>query len=333
MSKRDYYEVLGVSRNAAIEEIKKAYRKLARKYHPDVAGKDAKTDARFKEVKEAYEILKDAEKRKLYDQFGHAGVDMGAQGAAGGPWAGHGGGGQNVHVNFRNGGGGGFSGQGFDFSDIFGGGSGAGFEDIFGRMGAQQASRRTRQRPVPKGEDIEHKVQITFIEAVKGGSRDIVSTVTDSAGQRRQERISFKIPAGVDSGSKIRLRGKGQPGPGGNNGDLIIVFDVLPHEFFEREGNNIVLELPLTVTEAALGTKVEVPTLDSGKTTVTIPPASSGGRKLRLKGKGIVPPKGINPGDMILRLKIVLPEKMDEESKKLLEEFAKKNPQSDLRKF
>ncbi|MCK4628991.1 MAG: DnaJ domain-containing protein [Sedimentisphaerales bacterium] len=325
MSKKDYYDVLGVPSGASADQIKKAYRRLARKFHPDATGNDKKAAERFKEAQEAYDSLSDPQKRQAYDTFGHAAANMGSGPFGGGPGAGRSyarrGGSDGIH---------------FDFSDFFGGSGGVaghgGIEDIFEQLRSQQGRRVARKRPQPqRGRDIEHTVRISFDEAVNGVSRDIVMTVTQSDNKRRQERLAVKIPPGVDNGSKIRLRGKGQPGPGGRNGDLLITIQVDEHPYFERQGNDIYLEVPMSVTEAALGTRIEVPTL-SGTSTVTIPPGSSSGRKLRLKGKGIKSQKTKTNGDMFLTLKIVPPVEIDEDSKQLLQDFAKENPQPDLRK-
>ncbi len=327
MSKKDYYDVLGVPRGASADQIKKAYRRLARKFHPDATGNDKKAAERFKEAQEAYELLSDPQKRQAYDTFGHAAANMGSGPFGGGPGAGRG---------YARRGQRGSGGINFDFSDFFGGSGGAaghgGIEDIFEQLRSQQSRRPGRPRPQPqRGRDIEHTVRISFDEAVNGVSRDIVMTVTQSDDKRRQERLAVKIPSGVDNGSKIRLRGRGQPGPGGKNGDLLITIQVDEHPYFERQGNDIYLEVPLSVTEAALGTRIEVPTL-SGTSTVTIPPGSSSGRKLRLKEKGIKSQKTAKNGDMFLTLKIVPPAEMDENSKQLLQDFARENPQPDLRK-
>ena len=290
MAKRDYYEVLGVSRGASKEEIKKSYRRLAKKYHPDVAGKDKKTEEKFKEVTEAYEVLNDAKKKEAYDRFGHAGVKMNGAGAGwpgGGTYQGGPGGG-GVHFDFSEifgGGGGGGRGKGANVSDFFGFGGAGGMEDIFEQLRHQQGPRRRRSAAPQRGRDIEHNLSISFDEAIDGTSRDIEATVVQSDGARRKERISIKIPAGVDTGSKVRVRGKGQPGAGGD-GDLIIQIQVAAHKYFRRKGKDIYLDVPLTFAESSMGTKIDVPTL-SGTTTVTIPPGSSSGRKLRLKGKGI----------------------------------------------
>ncbi|MBN1765577.1 MAG: J domain-containing protein [Sedimentisphaerales bacterium] len=322
MAKRDFYDVLGVKRGSSLEEIKKAYRSLARKYHPDVTGNDKAAAEKFKEVQEAYEVLSDAHKRRTYDRFGHAAGNMGGGAGPGGgrtyTWSSSGGGNQKVN---------------FDFSDIFEGGDfgGGGFESIFEQMRNQsgRGSKRAR-RQGRRGEDIRHKVRLSFNDAISGTTQEIIMTITQADGKNRQERISVKIPSGVHTGSKIRLRGKGQPAPGGN-GDLIITVEVEEHPYFRRDGSDILMDLPLTVTEAFLGTKVDVPTL-SGATTVTVPAGSSSGRKLRLKGRGIKSQKTGTTGDMFLVLKIVPPEKMDQASQELLKEFAQKNPQEDIRK-
>ena len=333
MAKRDYYEVLGVSRGASKEEIKKSYRRLAKKYHPDHAGKDKSAEEKFKEVTEAYDVLSDAKKKEAYDRFGHAGVKMDAAGAGwpgGGTYQGGPGGG-GVHFDFSEVfGGGGGRGKGQNVSDFFGFGGSGGMEDIFEQLRQQQGPRRRRSAVPQRGRDIEHNLTISFDEAINGTSRDIEATVVQSDGARRKERISIKIPTGVDTGSKVRVRGKGQPGPGGE-GDLIIKIQVADHKYFRRDANDLYLDVPLTFAEASLGTKIDVPTL-SGTTTVTIPPGSSSGRKLRLKGKGVKSSKGSEIGDMYLDLKIVPPEKLQEESKKLMEEFTRLNPQDDLRK-
>lgn len=313
MTKNDFYNTLGVSRTASGEEIKKAYRKIAKKHHPDATGNDPKAAETFKQAQEAYEVLSDSQKRQTYDQYGHAGAKMGA--GPGGPWSAR-----------RSG-----SGMNADFSDMFGGGGGGGFSDIFEQLRNQGGRRPSPAAPPRRGRDIDHKVQISFDEALSGTTRDVVLTTRQPDGQSSRERLSAKIPAGVSTNSKIRLRGKGEPGHGGNNGDLIIHVTVEDHPYFHRDGNNITLEVPLTIAEATLGTKLDIPTL-SGETTVTIPPGSSGGKKLRLKGKGIKGHRSKTNGDMYLILKISVPEKLDKASKKLLQDFEEMNPQTDIRK-
>jgi len=321
MAKRDYYDILGVSRSATADQIKKAYRRLARKYHPDTAGNDKHSTDKFKEVQEAYEVLSDEEKRRNYDRFGAEGAHVGGPGG----WPGGG-----KTYTYRNSPWGG--GVNFDFSDIFSGGGKGGFggtmEDIFEQLRSQSARRQAP--PAVRGRDIEHSLRLGFEEAINGCHRDVVLTLVQPDGSRQQQRLTVTIPASVDNASKIRLRGKGQPGEMGNNGDLIINIEVEPHRYFRREGSDIYLDVPLTVTEAAMGTKIEVPTL-TGPTTVTIPPGSSSGRKLRLKGKGIKSHKTGQTGEMFLILKIVLPGQIDEESANLLHEFTRRNPQNDIR--
>ena len=319
MAKRDYYAVLGVARGASNEEIKSTYRRLARKYHPDVSGNDEGATERFKQVQEAYEVLGDAEKRQAYDRFGHASAHMG------------GGEGPDSGQAWNPGGAGGGAGH-FDFSDIFGGGGGRDMEDVFEQLRHRGGRRgRGRRHAHRRGADIEHKVRVTFGEAIAGTERDVITTMRGGGGRESHERLTVKIPAGVGNGSKIRLRGRGQPGAGGKSGDLIITVDVEGHRYFRREGDDIYLEVGLTIAEAALGARIDVPTL-SGTTTVTIPAGSSGGKRLRLKGKGVRSHKTEATGDMYLNLKIVAPGDLDEASQELLREFSRRNPQEDIRK-
>jgi len=261
MEYKDYYKILDVPRSASTDEIKKAYRRLARKYHPDVS-KEANAEARFKEVAEAYEVLKDKEKRSAYDQLG----SNWKQGQNFNPPPGW------EHMGGF-GGAGGFSGAGgpTGFSDFF--------ESIFGGgfAGAQQAGSR-RPRPT-KGGDATGKVDVTIEEVHKGGHR----TITLGGGRQ----VKVKIPAGVTEGQKIRLTGQGSPGTaGGPNGDLFLVMHILPHRRYRLEDKSIYMDLPVAPWEAALGAKVQVPTLD-GKVEVAIPKGTQSGRKLRLKGRGI----------------------------------------------
>jgi DnaJ-class molecular chaperone len=287
---RDYYEVLGVSRDASEADIKKAYRKLARQYHPDRNPGDKQAETRFKEVQEAYDVLSDKTKRGQYDRFGFAG----AGGAAGqGP--------------FRPGGGagpGGFEFQGINPEDLesilgaFGG-------DLGGMFGRGRARGRGRAARPP--ENYEAEVTIPFLRAAMGG------TVPLSVDGRQ---IDVKVPAGVEEGKKLRLAGQG---PGG--GDLLVRVKIEPHPYFRREGNNIVLEVPISVSEAVLGTKVDVPTPDGTHLTVKVPPGTSCGARLRLRGKGIA------GGDEFVEIKIVAPKVTDARSRELMEEFARLNSQ------
>ncbi|HZV06677.1 MAG TPA: J domain-containing protein [Gemmataceae bacterium] len=286
---RDYYEVLGVPRNASEADIKKAYRKLARQHHPDRNPGDKQAEARFKEVQEAYDVLNDKTKRAQYDRFGFAGPGFGGQGP------------------FRpeGGGPGGFEFQGInpeDLESILGAFGGGGFGDMFGRRA------RGRGRAARPPESVEAEVVIPFVKAALGGT---VSLSVDG------RAIDLRVPAGVEEGKKLRLAGQG---PGG--GDLIVRIKIEPHPYFRREGNNVILEVPVSVAEAILGAKVDVPTLDGTRLTVTVPAGTSSGARLRLRGKGIA------GGDQLIEIKIVVPKTHDKRSRELIEEFAHQNPQN-----
>lgn len=348
MNKRDYYEVLGVSKTATDAEIKSAFRGLAKKYHPDVS-KEPDAAEKFKEAQEAYAVLSDAEKRKQYDQFGHAAFDQ------------------------MGGGAGGFDFSGFDFSDIFG--------DLFGSsfgFGGGRSSSRARQ-----GQDMLLRMDLTFEEAVfgckkvvelniqdtcdachgKGGFDEQTCTTCHGNGQvTAEQRTLFgtfmtkttcsvcggkgrtyktqcstckgtgrvrthkvkevKIPAGVDTGNRLRLAGAGEAGSnGGPNGDVYIEFRVKNHPLYERDGNDIYLKLPITITDAVMGCKKEVPTL-YGTVKLAIPAGSSTNDKHRLKGKGIEDVQTGRKGDMYVILDIHVPKKLSKEQKKLFEELS-----------
>jgi DnaJ-class molecular chaperone len=296
---RDLYEVLGVARNASEAEIKKAYRKLARQHHPDRNPGDKQAEARFKEVQDAYDILGDKAKREQYDRFGFAGPGpgLGGFGGAGGP-----GGGRTFHWE----GGVPFGGQGgIDLESILrqfgGGGAGPDVEEAFG---PRTRGRTRRQRPA----ETESEITIPFETAALGGS---VSLSIDG------REVTVKVPAGVEEGKKLRLAGQA---PGG--GDLLVKLRIAPHPYFRREGSNLILDVPMTITEAALGTKVDVPTLDGARLTVKVPPGTSSGARLRLRGKGVA------GGDQYIEIKIVAIIPADERSRELLEEFARRNPQN-----
>lgn len=295
---RDYYEVLGVARGASADEIKKAYRKLAAKYHPDRNPGDKEAEAKFKEISAAFEVLSDADKKAGYDRYGHAGP-----GAGGFP-----------------GGGGGFPGGGFPgaggnvdpqmaeelFRNIFGGGGGGGFTmgDAFERG---RKSRSRSSRPQPPAEDVETDVSVPFEVAANGGS------IAISVGGRH---IDVKIPAGIAEGKKLRV-----PASATGSADVYLRVKIAPHRYYTREENNILLEVPISVSEAILGTKVDVPTLDGTSLTVKVPPGTSSGARIRLRGKGIA------GGDQLLVIKIITPGGLDEAGRKLIEEFAKLHPQ------
>jgi DnaJ-class molecular chaperone len=294
---RDYYETLGVQRGASEDEIKKAYRKLARQYHPDRNPGDKQAESRFKEVQEAYDVLSDKKRRSQYDQFGFAGANAGA---GAGPGGFHWGGGAP---------GGGFEFQGDPemaaemFRNLFGGGGGV--EDFLGGQRRRGGGRRTR--PEPAGE-VEAEATIPFQTAAMGGA---VGLSVDG------RQLEVKVPAGVEEGKKLRLRGQGPSGA-----DLIVKLHIAPHPYFRREGNNLILEVPLSLSEAVLGTKVDVPTLGGERLSVKVPPGTSSGARLRLRGKGIA------GGDQFIEIKIVVTAPKDERSRELIEEFARLNPQN-----
>lgn len=347
MSKRDYYEVLGVSRDADSKELKRAYRKLAMKYHPDRRPDDKDAEEKFKEATEAYEVLGDEQKRQAYDQFGHAGVD----GQAGGGF-----------------GGGGFGGGGF--SDIFG----DAFSDFFTGGGRQQNGPR-------RGSDLRYTMDLTLEEAVHGVEKKItiptlVSCETcdgsgakegtkpkscntcHGAGQVRMQQgffavqqtcptcrgqgtiiedpcnschgrgvkertktLSVKIPAGVDTGDRIRLSGEGEAGTmGGPAGDLYVQMDVREHEIFQRDGSNLYCDVPISFVDAALGGELEVPTLE-GRVKLKIPAETQSGRMFRLRGKGVKSVRGGMTGDLLCRVQVETPVNLNTEQKELLKQL------------
>ncbi|MGH9682645.1 MAG: molecular chaperone DnaJ [Candidatus Acidiferrales bacterium] len=379
--KQDYYELLGVPRKAPVKEIRAAYRKLARKYHPDLNPGDKSSEEKFKQIQEAYEVLSDPKKRQVYDQFG-----FNAPGAGGAPppGAGYGPGPQDVHFDFG----------GFDFGGAGGGpgaGGGTSFRDLFGQFfrgaNAAQAARETEP-----GSDLEFQIDITFAEAMKGTVKKISITRLDACnichgsgaapgdekvcptcggsgqvtqvsgkmrfqitcsrcggsgrmrtvcrncgGEGRVPRVDMldvRIPPGAQTGSRVRVAGRGNAGTqGGPPGDLYIVTRVGPHPFFERRGDDLFTVVPVTVTEASLGAKVEVPTID-GRSQVRIPPGTNSGRKLRLREKGA--PSARNPGkrgDQIVEVQVVVPKPEDERIRNLLKELSKidrEDPRSEI---
>ena len=348
MSKRDYYEVLNVARNASEAEVKQAYRRLAMKLHPDRNPGDQVAEERFKEAKEAYEVLSDSRKRTAYDQFGHAGVD----GTAGGGFGGFG--------------------EAADLGDIFGGV----FRDIFGGMRGGGGGQSYR------GADLRYTLELTLEEAVFGttakirvptlvscatcagsgakpGTKPTTCPTCRGAGQVRmqqgffsiqqacprcqgrgtiipdpcetcrgsgrieeQKTLSVKVPAGVDNGDRIRLTGEGEVGEhGGSPGDLYVQIQVKPHPIFTREDNNLYCEVPIGFHTAALGGELEVPTLD-GRLSLKIPPETQTSKVFRLRGKGVKPVRGGPTGDLLCRIVVQTPVNLTREQKELLEKFA-----------
>ncbi|MGH8378357.1 MAG: molecular chaperone DnaJ [Gammaproteobacteria bacterium] len=349
MSKRDYYEVLGVTRSAPEAEIKKAYRRLAMKYHPDRNSGDAQAESKFKEVSEAYEVLTDTQKRAAYDQFGHAGVDPSAAGARGG---------------------------GFNPADAFGDIFGDMFGDIFG--GARRGNRGQR---VYRGADLRYDLELSLEQAVFGdtitirvpslvrcdvcngsgarkGSQPQTCATCGGQGQVRMQQgffsiqqtcprchgngtvigdpcpkchgqgrveerrnLSVKVPAGVDSGDRIRLAGEGEAGPqGGPAGDLYVEITVRPHAIFTREGADLICEVPVSFLTAALGGEMEIPTLN-GRVALRIPAETQAGKILRLRGKGVKPVRGGGTGDMLCRVEVETPVNLNREQKDLLRQL------------
>ncbi len=362
MNKKDYYDVLGISKTASATEIKSAFRKLAKEWHPDV-NKSPEAEAKFKELQEAYAVLSDENKRKQYDQFGHS-----------------------AFTNAQ----GGFSGfEGFDFgnmSDIF--------EELFGNYGFSGRSRSNSSRR--RGNDVLYRMTIDFEEAVYGAKKDIKVDVIDTcpecngkggfnettcsechgSGTITQEQrtmfgtflsrttcsychgtgrsferkcstchgtgqvknnkiITVTIPKGVDTENRLRLAGKGEAGQNGaSSGDLYIEFIVREHDFYKREDDDIIVELPLTITEAILGCKKEVPTI-YGKVNLSIPSGTQNGTKLRLKGKGVENVQTKQNGDMFVIINVLIPEKLSRDQKKLVDELARTDLESniDFRKY
>lgn len=316
----DYYKILGVSRNASPEEIQKAYRKMARKYHPDMNPDDESAKKRFQEVQRAYDVLNDPEKREMYDRYGSSFESVGAGGPGGGTWQTYPGGGAQSF-------------QDFDFSELFGrgfgGGGGGGFDDIFRQFNQGGAGpRRAARRPM-RGADVRHEVTVPLRTIVNGGKVHL--SVRQPSG--KVEPIEVKIPAGLPEGKPLRIRGKGEPSPnGGEPGDILLSINVAPHEYYTRHGNDLELKLPVSVGEAAVGAKVDVPTPHQ-TVSLKIPPQSSTGKRLRLKGQGIKPAKG-EAGDLYVELQIVLPPQVDEDSLSLLRQFDERqsfNPRSDVK--
>ena len=312
---RDFYQILGVSRSASQDDIKRAYRKLAKKYHPDRNPGDPSAEHKFKEVQEAYATLSRPDRRADYDQFGEAGVgrwSTSPQGQRVYQW----GGGSSIDMDDLE-----------DLMSAFGGMSGrraSVFDDLLGRR------RMRTPPPSPKrGADLEKQVTLTFDQAVQGCTIAVrLKTGRDASTQT----LEVKVPPGVEHGKKIRLAGKGQPGQnGGPPGDMLLTTSIEPHPFFARQGADVYLDVPITVAEAALGARIDVPAID-GQATVTIPPGTSAGTKLRLRGRGIVKTGTAERGDQYIVVRIVVPEALSEEQKasfNRLRELDRSDPRAD----
>ncbi len=327
MAKRDYYEVLGVPHDADQDAIKKAYRRLARRYHPDLNPNDSEAETRFKEIGEAYEVLSDKKKRQAYDRFGHEGVRMGAEAAG----AGAGPGGRRYTYTWSS------EGGGSPFEDIAfeafagSGGQGASFiEELFSRLGGRRgraapgaAGQRAGFRGAGvRGQDLASELSLSLEQAARGVRTSLALQRPGPDGSARTERIEVNVPAGVRDGQRLRLRGRGAPGPaGGQAGDLYLTVRVRPHAFFRRDGRDIYLDLPITVSEAALGAPVEVPTVHGRRTSVRIPAGTRGGQRLRLKGQGVRGPGDAGAGDQYCVLRIVPPGSLDPRQKELFQEL------------
>src|ERR1700685_1275501 len=325
MAELDYYKTLGVSRNASAEEIRKAYKKLARKHHPDVRPGDKDAADQFKKIQQAYAVLGDPEKRTQFDRYGHAFEGGRGGGSYRTAWASGPDGTHAVDLNAllsqlfggtaRGGSGGG---GGFDPSQFRGGGFGTGGANPFGAGGGASPFGHGEAADPQKGQDVTSDVTIPFQVAAEGGSHGLQMRRGDQT-----ERINVKIPAGVEDGSVIRLAGQGPPGPnGGPPGDLLLTVHVAGHPYFHREGGNLLIDVPITPAEAALGTKVEVPTLSEGHVHVTIPPGTSSGTKLRLRGKGVKNPKTDERGDQFVVVKIVVPRQSSDAAKNLYQQLS-----------
>ncbi|GAB4098334.1 J domain-containing protein [Sinomonas halotolerans] len=310
---KDFYAILGVSKDASADEIKKAYRKLARKYHPDTNPGDAEAEKRFKDITEAHHVLSDPEERQQYDAIRAMGGARFAPGGAGGGAAGF----EDLFGGLFTGGAGRHS-RGFstgnvppEFADLFGGGfGGAGYGGGF-------------QPPPQKGADRQATTTISFAGSIRG--------TTIGLREQSGEVIDVRVPAGIRDGQKVRVRGKGGPGSAGP-GDLMVTVHVKPHDFFAREGDNLRIHVPVTFDEAALGAQIEVPTVDGGTVKMKVPAGTNSGRTLRLKGRGVKTSKGT--GDLLVTIDVVVPQNLTKEAEEAVRAFAAavaKNGQADPR--
>jgi curved DNA-binding protein len=309
---RDYYATLGVERGASQDEIQKAYRKLARKYHPDI-NKGAEAETRFKEINEAHEVLKDPEKRSKYDRFGSAWKQAQQTGT---PPSGF----EDLFSQFGFGGNASRS-QRVDF-DFAGSGFSSFFETLFGGRPTGAAGWSGSGGPQQSAASVDHEARISLSieEAGRGGKREISLTDPETG---RHKKLRVTIPKGIRPGQKIRLAGQGSRGRGGRSGDLYLTVEILPHPRFRLQGSDLHTEIPVTPWEAALGGQAKLPTLE-GEVTVKIPPGSSSGRRIRLRGKGFPSAGGAN-GDLLAEIRIVVPKKLSDEDRRLFEELAQRS--------
>jgi molecular chaperone DnaJ len=302
---KDFYKTLGVSKDVSDAELKKVYRKLSRQYHPDTNPGDAKAEARFKEISEAYSVLSDKQQRAEYDQVRAMGGGARFTGGAGFP-----------------GGAGGFGGAGFP-------GGAAGFEDVFANLfgggfnGAGGGRGGFGGFGPQRGSDLAISKTIDFIDSIKGAS-------VKFALSSQSEPITLKVPAGIQDGQKLKVRGKGQASPnGGEPGDLVVTIAVKPHPVFSRDGANLRVTVPVTFAEAVLGATIQVPTLGGEPVKLKVAAGTPNGRVLRVKGRGVVTPKG--EGDLLATVEIAVPSHVSDKAAKLLEEFDKQLPDEDPR--
>jgi DnaJ-class molecular chaperone len=325
----DYYKTLGVPKNASQAEIQKAYRELARKYHPDMNPDDKTAKKKFQQLQGAFDVLNNPEKREMYDRYGSSFETMGAggpQGAHTWTWSPGAGGGPG-------GGPGGFSAEDIDLSQFLGERFGqegpGGLGDLFGQFRRAAGKGRKPAGSARRGEDLLHELQIPFATAITGGEVQIA--VGRPSG--KTETLAVKIPAGIEDGKKIRIRGQGQPaGRGGTAGDILITIHVAPHPYFQRRGNHLLVRAPVTLGEAVGGAKVDLPT-PQGTVTLRVPPGTSSGTKLRVKGRGVTPKNG-PPGDLLAEIQIVLPKQLSDADRQAIcqiDQHYSQEPRKDLR--
>ena len=314
--KRDPYAILGVPRSADADAIKKAYRKLAQTYHPDLNPDDEGAEDQFKKISQAYAVLSDPDQRANYDEFGEIALDPNFDAEKARRFGGYQSGGfQSGGATFH----------GFDTGQ-HGGGFGSLFEDLFG--GGAQGPRPPRPRA---GANLETEFELEFLEAAAGSERRISVTRPQADGSARTDTLTVKVPPGVADGARIRLSGKGSEGSnGGAPGDLYVTVHVRPHPVFRREGQDLQLDVPISVSEAILGADIELPTLD-GRVTLHVPPETDSGSKLRLRGKGFAASGSKAVGDLYVIVRIRVPRNLDENERKRVAELAKLDPE-DLRR-